>query len=44
MVGDDTDAVGFNPYQKFRATPADYALVGSALVVSIALLVWAFVG
>jgi hypothetical protein len=44
MLGDDTDGVGFNPYQKFRATRADYALVASALIVSFALLVWAFVG
>jgi hypothetical protein len=36
--------VGFNPYRKFKASPADYALVASALVVSFALLVWAFVG
>jgi len=36
--------VGFNPYRKFRAQPADYALVGSALIVSIALLIWAFAG
>jgi hypothetical protein len=33
-----------NPYRKFRAKPADYALVASALIVSLALLVWAVVG
>jgi hypothetical protein len=36
--------VGLNPYRKFRARPADYALVASALVVSLALLIWAFAG
>jgi hypothetical protein len=36
--------VGLNPYRKFRATPADYALVASALLVSFGLLVWALVG
>jgi hypothetical protein len=36
--------VGLNPYRKFRARPADYALVASALIVSFALLVWALVG
>jgi hypothetical protein len=36
--------VGLNPYRKFRAKPADYVLVGSALLVSVALLVWALVG
>jgi hypothetical protein len=36
--------VGLNPYLKFRAKPADYALVASALIVSFALLVWALMG
>jgi hypothetical protein len=36
--------VGLNPYRKFRAKPADYALVASALVVSLALLIWALAG
>jgi len=36
--------VGFNPYRKFRARPADYALVVVALVAAAALVVWAFVG
>jgi hypothetical protein len=36
--------VGLNPYRKFRARPADYALVASALLISLALLVWALVG
>jgi hypothetical protein len=36
--------VGLNPYRKFRAKPADYALVASALVISLALLIWALAG
>jgi hypothetical protein len=36
--------VGLNPYRKFRAKPADYVLVGSALFVSLALLIWALAG
>jgi len=36
--------MGFNPYRKFRAKPADYALVATALVVSMALLAWAALG
>jgi len=37
-------AVGFNPYRKFRARPADYALVIAAVVVALALVAWAFLG
>jgi hypothetical protein len=44
MASDDTDAVGFNPYRKFRARPADYALVGVCIAVAVALVVWAFTG
>jgi hypothetical protein len=36
--------VGFNPYRKFRARPADYALVVVALATVAALVVWAFAG
>jgi hypothetical protein len=36
--------VGYNPYRKFRAKPADYVLVGAALAVSLGLLIWAFAG
>jgi len=36
--------VGYNPYRKFRAKPADYVLVAAALLVSLALLVWAVAG
>jgi hypothetical protein len=36
--------VGYNPYRKFRAKPADYVLIAAALVVSLGLLIWAFAG
>jgi hypothetical protein len=36
--------VGLNPYRKFRAKPADYALVAAALLISFALLIWALAG
>ena len=36
--------VGLNPYRKFKAKPADYALVAAALLVSCALLLWALLG
>ena len=36
--------MGFNPYRKFRAEPADYALVAVAVLVAVALVVWAFAG
>ncbi len=36
--------MGFNPYRKFRAKPADYALVAIAIVVAVGLVVWAFAG
>jgi len=36
--------VGYNPYRKFRAKPADYVLVAAALLVSLALLIWAAAG
>jgi hypothetical protein len=36
--------MGFNPHRKYRASPADYALVASALLVSLGLLVWALAG
>jgi len=34
--------VGFNPYRRFRAKPADYALVAAAVLVALALVLWAF--
>jgi len=33
-----------NPYRKFKASPADYLIVASALTVTFALLVWALLG
>jgi hypothetical protein len=34
--------VGFNPYRKFRARPADYALVIAAIAIAAGLVAWAF--
>jgi hypothetical protein len=36
--------VGFDPYRKFRARPADYVFVAAALIVAAVLLIWAFFG
>ena len=36
--------MGFNPYRKFKAKPADYALVALAMLVALGLVVWAFTG
>jgi len=36
--------VGFNPYRRFRAKPADYVLVVAAFAIAIALVAWAFFG
>jgi hypothetical protein len=36
--------VGFNPYRKFRARPADYALVVAAILVALALVLWGVIG
>jgi energy-coupling factor transporter transmembrane protein EcfT len=36
--------MGFNPYRKFKAKPADYALVAIAVLVAVGLVVWAFAG
>jgi hypothetical protein len=37
-------AVGFNPYRKFKARPADYALVVAAVVIALALVAWGLLG
>jgi hypothetical protein len=37
-------AVGYNPYRRFRARPADYVLVAVALLVAALLVIWAVVG
>jgi hypothetical protein len=36
--------VGYNPYRKFRAKPADYVLVAAALLIAILLVAWALLG
>jgi hypothetical protein len=36
--------MGFNPYRKFRARPADYAIVATALGATLALVLWAVAG
>jgi hypothetical protein len=41
---DDTDDVGFNPYRKFKAKPADIVFVVVGVAVAIALVAWAFFG
>jgi hypothetical protein len=33
--------VGFNPYRKFVAKPADYMMVAAAVLAVVALLAWA---
>lgn len=36
--------MGFNPYRRFRARPADIAMVVACIVIAIALVVWGFFG
>jgi hypothetical protein len=36
--------MGFNPYRKFVAKPADYAFVAVAVLAVIGLLAWALLG
>jgi hypothetical protein len=36
--------MGFNPYRKFVAKPADYLMVAAAVVVVVGLLLWALLG
>lgn len=36
--------MGFNPYRKFVAKPADYVMVIAAVVAVAALLAWALLG
>lgn len=33
--------MGFNPYRKFVAKPADYVFVAAAVLAVVGLLVWA---
>jgi hypothetical protein len=34
--------MGYNPHRKFRARPADYAILSIGMLVAAALVVWAF--
>ncbi len=36
--------MGYNPYRKYKAKPADYAMVAVCVIVAIALVAWAFLG
>jgi hypothetical protein len=36
--------VGFNPYRKFVAKPADYLIVVAAVLATIGLVAWALLG
>ena len=36
--------MGFNPYRKFRAKPADYVFVVASLLIAAGLVVWALLG
>jgi hypothetical protein len=33
--------MGFNPFRPQRRSPVDYVLVGAAMIVSLALVLWA---
>lgn len=37
-------AVGFNPFRSQRRSPADYAMVAGALVLTLAVVLWALLG
>lgn len=36
--------MGFNPYRRFRARPADIAMVVACIAIAVALVVWGFFG
>jgi hypothetical protein len=44
MSGDDTDDMGYNPHRKHVPKPADLVIVVIAILVAVALVVWAFAG
>ena len=44
MGGDDTDAVGFNPFRKHVTDTTDVVLVVAALAAVVALVLWALLG
>ncbi len=35
-------AMGYNPYRKYRATPADYVMLGACLLIAAGLVFWGF--
>ena len=44
MIGDHTEHMGFNPYRKFVARPADYVFIAVGMLVALGLVLWAFLG
>jgi hypothetical protein len=44
IIGTILMPVGYNPYRRFRARPVDYVLVAVAVLVALALVLWAFLG
>jgi hypothetical protein len=44
VVTGHTGGVGLNPFRQQRRSNADYVMVAAALVVCLALVVWAFFG
>jgi hypothetical protein len=43
-IAGDTCGVGFNPFRQRRRSYADYLMVGAALAVCLALVIWAAAG
>lgn len=35
-------AMGYNPYRKFKAKPADYVMLSACLLTAAALVFWGF--
>ena len=44
MIGDHTEHMGFNPYRKFVARPADYVFIAVGMLIALGLVLWAFLG
>lgn len=36
--------VGFNPYRRSRRRRSDYVIVAGAMLITVGLLIWAFLG
>jgi hypothetical protein len=36
--------VGFNPFRQHRRSSADYLMVAAAMIIAVALVIWAAVG